>query len=128
MGGQGTIGEGASWANTLPKPPTNDDTWIVMRDIGVPSGGNNEESVTATMTGMIAGKLYKLELHAMTALSNEDGGTGNSDFYAGSLNTVFNYQVGSNPQQNVTLTTNTIHRDESRRAALPLRPSRKSRC
>ena len=104
VGGLGTIGAGATWANApLPLPPTGDVRWITLRDVG--QSGNNEENVTTTMTGLEVGKLYKLVLYTMTVLSNADGDAttlSGTQFYAGTYIEDFDIQVGSNPRRTIS--------------------------
>ncbi|WP_159950945.1 T9SS type A sorting domain-containing protein [Polaribacter septentrionalilitoris] len=92
-GGQGTIGEEASWSATLLPPPTGDQTWITMKDLG---GNGTEESVRTSMGDIVSGKVYRLTLYTMTAISNPDGGVANDEYYGGTYKTKFDYQIGRN--------------------------------
>ena len=93
-GGQGTIGSEATWTNApLPLPPTGDATWITMKDLG---GNGTEESVKTNMGSIVSGKVYRLTLYTMTAISNADGGTGNDEYYGGAYKSKFDYQIGKN--------------------------------
>ncbi len=105
-GGQGTLGAEATWfAAPLPLPPTGDATWITMKDLG---GNGTEESVQTTMGGIVSGKVYRLTLYTMGAISNEDGGAGNNEYYGGTYKTKFDYQVGANPRQVVSGITQNV--------------------
>ena len=92
-GGQGTIGQEASWSATLLPPPTGDQTWITMKDLG---GNGTEESVKTFMGDIVSGKVYRLTLYTMTAISNPDGGLANDEYYGGTYKTKFDYQIGRN--------------------------------
>ncbi|QNM86737.1 T9SS type A sorting domain-containing protein [Polaribacter pectinis] len=105
-GGQGTLGSEATWfAAPLPLPPTGDLTWITMKDLG---GSGTEESVQTTMGGIISGKVYRLTLYTMGAISNADGGTGDDEYYGGTYKTKFDYRVGVNPRQVVSGVTQDV--------------------
>ncbi|MFY0629681.1 MAG: T9SS type A sorting domain-containing protein [Flavobacteriaceae bacterium] len=110
VGGLGTIGAGASWANApLPLPPTGDVRWITLRDVG--QSGNNEENVTTTMTGLTIGKTYKLTLYSMTVLSNADGDAttlSGTQFYCGTYIEDYDIQVGSNPRRTISTVTQNV--------------------
>ena len=93
-GGHGYIGGQATWANlgvayTLPKPPIGTgNTWITMKDLG---GNGTEESVTTTIGDIEVGKIYRLTIYTMTAVTLADGGAGvgglnNDEYYGGSYN------------------------------------------
>ncbi|MCL7753115.1 hypothetical protein [Polaribacter sp. Z022] len=102
-GGHGYIGGQATWANlgaafTLPPPPIGGTTWITMKDLG---GNGTEESVTTTLGDIELGKIYRLTLYTMTAVTLEDGGAGlnganNDEYYGGSYKDKFDYQMGKN--------------------------------
>lgn len=97
-GGQNTTGGSATWISSpLPLPPTGDLTWITMRDLG-PNVA--DESVNTTMGGIVSGKIYKLSIYTMSALSNTDGD--NSANYSGTYKTLYDYQIGSNPSHTVS--------------------------
>ena len=97
-GGQGSNGGSATWVSSpLPLPPTGDATWISMRDLG-PNVA--DESVNTTMAGLTIGKVYILTLYTMSPISNVNGeGTIN---YSGTYKSIYDYQIGSNPIQQVT--------------------------
>ena len=103
VGGQGTIGGGASWVNgTLPKPPTGgngafQDTWITMRDVG-DFNTQQEESVTTIMGGLVNGKYYKLTIYFMTAPTNLNA---SGEIYSPQYTDAFDYQMGTNPRQKI---------------------------
>ncbi|QOD60866.1 T9SS type A sorting domain-containing protein [Polaribacter haliotis] len=98
-GGEGSNGGGATWASgPLPLPPTGHTTWITIRDVGPDFP---EESVTAKIGGLQPNKFYTVTVYAMTSLSNQDGGTGNNVFYAGTYMNKFDYQIDNNPRQTI---------------------------
>lgn len=100
-GGTSTSGGGATWLSApLPKPPTGDDTWITMRDVGN-FAGQTEESVHTTMGGLISGKLYKLSVYHMTSISNTDGFSGEN--YSGTYTDAFDYQIDDNARQKIVV-------------------------
>jgi hypothetical protein len=88
-GGQGSIGGGATWVSQLPLPPTGDITWISMKDLG--SSGIAEESVTTTMGGLVAGKVYVLTLYTLSGRTNQDGDF--TDYYSGAVKSQFDYRI-----------------------------------
>ncbi|QTD38354.1 hypothetical protein JL193_03375 [Polaribacter batillariae] len=99
-GGLGSTGGQATWANApLPLPPLGHSTWITLRDIGPDFP---EESVTTKIGGLIANKYYEVTIYAMTNLSNQDGGPGNNQYYAGTYMDKFDYQIDTNPRQTIT--------------------------
>ena len=102
-GGQGTLGSEATWANApLPLPPTGDFTWITVKDLG---GQGSEESVRTIMGDIEVGKLYRLTIYTMTAVSNEDGGGGNNEYYGGTPKKKFDYQVVMSILNNISIST-----------------------
>ncbi len=122
-GGQGTLGGLATWfASPLPPPPTGATSWITMKDLGN-YPGTSEESVSTTMAGIVSGKIYRLTIYTMGAISNENGdaaltaipgdvGTG-AEYYGGTYKTKFNYQIGKNsgdlqPEQVVSGVTQNV--------------------
>jgi hypothetical protein len=97
-GAQAFLGGGATWETApLPLPPTGDLSWITMRDLGG-ANGTTEESITTTLGDIEAGKLYKITFYSMSAVTNDDGGTGNNQYYAGTHKKKFDYQFGTNAQ------------------------------
>ncbi|WP_299667709.1 LamG-like jellyroll fold domain-containing protein [uncultured Polaribacter sp.] len=93
-GGQGSVGGGASWVNTLPLPPTGDLTWISLRDIGDGTDPNGvEESIRTTMSGLVAGKVYRLNIYTLTTKSNNDGSSPTGSYYAGNYMEEFDYEI-----------------------------------
>ncbi|WP_298880925.1 T9SS type A sorting domain-containing protein [uncultured Polaribacter sp.] len=69
-----------------------------MKDLG---GNGTEESVTTTLGDIELGKIYRLTLYTMTAVTLEDGGAGlnganNDEYYGGSYKDKFDYQMGKN--------------------------------
>ncbi|QTE22450.1 T9SS type A sorting domain-containing protein [Polaribacter cellanae] len=98
-GGEGSTGGGATWnSSPLPLPPTGHTTWISIRDVGP---DYPEESVTAKIGGLIPNKFYTVTVYAMTSISNQDGGTGNNVYYAGTYMDKFDYQIDTNPRQTI---------------------------
>ncbi|MCG1037478.1 LamG-like jellyroll fold domain-containing protein, partial [Polaribacter sargassicola] len=87
-------GGGATWQNgPLPLPPQGDERWITMRDLGT-RDNVVEESVTTTMGNIVAGQLYRLTVHTMASITNQNGGQNNNQYYAGIYKTRYDYQVG----------------------------------
>ncbi|WP_152287976.1 T9SS type A sorting domain-containing protein [Flavicella marina] len=98
IGAQGTIGTGASWVTELPLPPTGDQTWISIRDVG---GLGSEESVNTTMSGLVSGQVYKLTIYSLTSITNADGGTSSNQYYAGTYMDEFDYQIANFDRQTI---------------------------
>ncbi|TMM28525.1 hypothetical protein FDT66_13900, partial [Polaribacter aestuariivivens] len=99
-GGQGSAGGNATWVNPLPLPPTGDLTWISIRDIGdgtVITG--SEESVRTTMGGLVAGKVYRLNIYTLTSLSNANGNDPTNSYYSGTYMDEFEFEVEGNGRQ-----------------------------
>ncbi|MGB5983291.1 MAG: LamG-like jellyroll fold domain-containing protein, partial [Nonlabens sp.] len=90
-------GYGASWTTApLSLPPTGDNTWITMRDLG---SGFTEESVSTTMGDLVAGRFYVLSLYTMSNITNQDGGAANNQYYAGTFINTYDIQIGGQPRR-----------------------------
>ncbi|WP_185781297.1 gliding motility-associated C-terminal domain-containing protein [Croceivirga lutea] len=86
----GTSGGGTPWLGApLPLPPNGHTNWISLRDLG-PSG--TEEIVGTTMTGLVPGVLYELQLYTLTSQSTQ---------YSPIFNDLFRYRVGTGTIQTV---------------------------
>ncbi|KGL63158.1 T9SS type A sorting domain-containing protein [Polaribacter sp. Hel1_85] len=95
-GGEAYAGGGATWVHApLDFPPTGGQSWISMKDLGGVAG-TSEESVTTTIGDIEAGKLYKITLYSMSPITNEDGGTGENQYYSGTHKKKYDYQLGVN--------------------------------
>ncbi|WP_435261491.1 gliding motility-associated C-terminal domain-containing protein [Tenacibaculum sp. nBUS_03] len=81
----GTFNGGTSWINQpLPLPPNGHTHWISLRDLGP---ANTEEIVGTTMTGLIIGELYEIQVFSLTAVAD----------YSPVYNDAFRFRVGSLP-------------------------------
>uniref|UniRef100_UPI003D656545 Ig-like domain-containing protein n=1 Tax=Psychroserpens mesophilus TaxID=325473 RepID=UPI003D656545 len=97
----GVGGGGATWdfpanGDVLPLPPNGHLDWISLRDIN-----STEETVLTTMSSLVIGNTYELILYWFAPVSNNDGQ--GPDYYAGTFIEDFDYQVGSNPRETVTV-------------------------
>jgi hypothetical protein len=99
-GGFDTAGGAATWIGTpelpgeLPPTPTQQTSWITIRDVGPDF---TEENVTTKITGLILNEFYVVTLYTMTALSAQNGG-GNGEangtaYYSGTYLETFDYQL-----------------------------------
>ncbi|WP_139958720.1 T9SS type A sorting domain-containing protein [Flavicella sediminum] len=108
-GGNGSVGGGSPWVNApLPLPPIGNNTWITMRDVG-DYNSQAEESVKTTMSGIVAGKIYRLTIYSMTAITDNsvDG-----SYFAGAYADSFDYEIQGTRQTIGSLSQNKWAKNE----------------
>lgn len=120
----GKIGSDAHWtidgstAATLPAPPTGQELFVSIRDLGANTQGGYDEDVKTTIDNLIVGKKYVLTLYSLTARTLADGQSPPPQYnwqkhkketkYSGKYMDYFIYKIGDNgaeleavPGQNV---------------------------